>query len=226
MRADPNIEGVVLVASALGALIDEVILVGGCATGLLITDPARPAVRATKDVDLVTEVTPRASYYDFCESLKRQGFQESPDDEVICRWRLRGMTVDIMPTEEGILTFTNSWYAEAASTAWEHVLTGGLRLRVINAPMFLATKLEAFRSRGGGDYLHHDLEDVLNVIDGRPEIVAEVLASSEEARDYITGELEALIADPTFDDQVLWLLGGDASRKPVVMERIRLMSGL
>ncbi|OWQ83218.1 hypothetical protein CDN99_26630 [Roseateles aquatilis] len=215
-----------MVAHALGALVDEVILVGGCATGMLITDAARPVVRATLDVDLVTEVTPRASYYEFCERLKQRGFRESADAEVICRWHLGGTIVDIMPTEEGILNFTNSWYALAARTAMARQLPGGGTIRVIAAPMFLATKLEAFRSRGGGDYLHHDLEDVINVIDGRPEIVSEVLAAPSEARDFIADEFEALIADPTFDDQLLWLLGGDAGRKPVVLERIRLMTGL
>jgi hypothetical protein len=35
---------------------------------------------------------------------------------------------------------------------------------------FVATKLEAFASRGGGDFLtSHDLEDVLNIVDGREE---------------------------------------------------------
>lgn len=49
---DPNVAIVELVANKLGRLADKVVLVGGCATGLLITDTARPPVRATQDVDL------------------------------------------------------------------------------------------------------------------------------------------------------------------------------
>ena len=48
----------------------------------------------------------------------------------------------------------------------------GLRIRVVTAPYFVATKLEAFRGRGRGDYISsHDLEDLLAVIDGRDVIV-------------------------------------------------------
>jgi len=42
----------------------------------------------------------------------------------------------------------------------------------LRPPLFIATKLEAFRGRGGGDVVtSHDLEDIVMVIDGRPELV-------------------------------------------------------
>ena len=39
-----------------GPVADEMVFLGGCATGLLITDPAAPSVRVTMDVDVITEV--------------------------------------------------------------------------------------------------------------------------------------------------------------------------
>ena len=36
--------------------------------------------------------------------------------------------------------------------AQETELEAGLRIRVVTAPYFIATKLEAFRGRGRGDY--------------------------------------------------------------------------
>ena len=75
MRADdPNLASLELAALALGPLLDELVLVGGCATGLLITDPSVPPVRATLDVDLLTEVTPLSSYYALQERLRQRGF--------------------------------------------------------------------------------------------------------------------------------------------------------
>jgi hypothetical protein len=48
---------------------------------------------------------------------------------------------------------------------------------MITAPYFLACKLAAFRSRGEGDYLmSHDMEDIVAVLDGRPEVVWERLS--------------------------------------------------
>ncbi|MFS6633850.1 hypothetical protein, partial [Staphylococcus aureus] len=137
------------------ALREELVLVGGCAVGLLITVKSHPTIRPTVDIDLITEVTPLANYYDFCERLREKGFKESSSSEVLCRWRLGELTVDIMPTEEGVLKFTNSWYSEAARTAVTHELPGGTRIKVITAPLFLATKLESFHSRGNGDFMHH-----------------------------------------------------------------------
>ena len=49
---DPNFELLVRVAEALGELRSRFVFVGGCATGLLITDPAAPAARPTHDVDI------------------------------------------------------------------------------------------------------------------------------------------------------------------------------
>ena len=47
--ADPNIELLTRVAEALGDLRERLVFIGGCATALLITDPAAAPVRATAD---------------------------------------------------------------------------------------------------------------------------------------------------------------------------------
>jgi hypothetical protein len=44
----------------LDELADRLVFVGGCATGLLLTDIAAPPIRATQDVDVITEVTTMA----------------------------------------------------------------------------------------------------------------------------------------------------------------------
>jgi hypothetical protein len=38
--ADPNLEILKLAVDQLGELADEMVFLGGCATGLLVTDPA------------------------------------------------------------------------------------------------------------------------------------------------------------------------------------------
>jgi len=44
---NPNIELLLIAAHQLGELVDEMVFIGGCATGLLITDAAAPPIRAT-----------------------------------------------------------------------------------------------------------------------------------------------------------------------------------
>lgn len=58
--ADPNIELLIQVAEALGDLRERLVFVGGCATALLITDPAAAPVRATKDVDTIPHTAGRS----------------------------------------------------------------------------------------------------------------------------------------------------------------------
>lgn len=44
---DPNVAKVELIAHALGRLREKVVFVGGCAVGLLLTDPAAAPPRVT-----------------------------------------------------------------------------------------------------------------------------------------------------------------------------------
>lgn len=74
-----------------------------------------------------------------------------------------------------------------------------MTIRLITAPAFLATKFEAFFDRGGGDLLgSHDLEDIVNVLDGRPELVSEVALAAPELRQYLAAQCRALLAMPGF----------------------------
>jgi hypothetical protein len=175
------------VASAFGDLRNEVVFVGGSVAGLLITDPVAEGIRATKDVDAIIEATTLGQYHQVEKRLPASGFNRDASSEVICRWKHEssGVLFDLMPTDPAILGFSNRWYPEAVKTATHVRLSDRILIRVISAPSFVATKLEAFVSRGGSDILSsHDLEDILNVIDGRPSIVDEMTAATDALQGY------------------------------------------
>lgn len=81
-------------------------------------------------------------------------------------------------------------------TAWKRTLDGNLEINVISAPCFLATKMEAFTDTGrdGHDdlFLSRDFEDLIRVLDGRPEVVNEVRESPDEVRHYLALRLSDL----------------------------------
>lgn len=53
---DPNLQLLEQAARLLQQrLLDDVVFVGGCVTGLLITDPAAAGMRPTTDVDVILE---------------------------------------------------------------------------------------------------------------------------------------------------------------------------
>jgi predicted nucleotidyltransferase len=224
---DPNVQILQAVAVALGSLREAVVFVGGCAAGLLITDTARPVVRATQDVDVVAEVHSKIAYYQLCDQLRALGFKEDDNGSVICRWRFQGLMVDVMPPIEGILGFSNRWYPSTLQSAESVVLPNGLSIRLINAPHFIATKIEAFYGRGAGDFSHHDIEDIVNVFDGRPELAVEIQRQSLELQDYLREEIEDFLFDAEFQECLpQHFRPYDQGRIAVVIERMRKVAGL
>ena len=74
-------------------------------------------------------------------------------------------------------------------------------LRVVTAPFFLGTKLEAFKGRGQNDYFaSHDLEDLIAVIDGRASLLDEVQHAPKELRAYNADAIHKLIGRQEFVD--------------------------
>jgi hypothetical protein len=223
-----NTELLKRVAVRLGPLLSEVVFVGGCATGLLITDEAAAEVRPTFDVDVIAENTSYAGYETFSERLRALNFREDiSEDAPRCRWLIDGMKLDVMPIDEKILGFTNRWYRAAMDGAIETEVGPALRIRLIAAPHFVATKLDAFKGRGRGDYASsHDLEDLLAVIDGR-EAILEEIARAGEVRFYIAEQVRTLVETPAFVDALPGYLLPDASsqnRMPILLNRLREIS--
>jgi hypothetical protein len=223
-----NIELLKEVAKRLGPLLSEVVFVGGCTTGLFITDAAAADVRPTFDVDVIAEITSYADYATFSERLRSLGFREDTSKGApLCRWLIDGMKLDVMPIEEKIFGFSNRWYRAAMDAAQEIELEPGLRIRALTPPYFVATKLEAFRGRGRGDFTSsHDLEDLLAVVDGRVEIVSEI-ASTGDLRPYIAEQFRTLLGTPAFIDALPGHLlpdAGSQARLPILLNRLKEVS--
>jgi predicted nucleotidyltransferase len=225
---DPNIGIIELLAEALGDMRSQFVFVGGCAVGLLLTDRAGQAVRATNDVDVITEVSGLAKYYALAETLKTRGFAESKEEGPTCRWLYKGVKVDVMPSDGSLLGFENAWYGDAVRSATDFKLPSGTNIRLISAPHLLATKIEAFHDRGNNDFQSSpDLEDIISVVDRRPELIAEVQAQDEALRAFIADEIEALLSLPGFVSAVPFHLRPDeAERADVVITRLRELAGL
>jgi predicted nucleotidyltransferase len=202
IASDPNIDKVELIAHALGGLRERLVLVGGCAIGLLFTDPAAAPARVTYDVDLLAEVAALPGYHQLEQEFSRLGFKRDMSaDAPICRWRLGDLEVDLMPTESSILGFSNPWYPLAMETAKPITLPSGMTINLISAPALMATKFVAFADRGNNDYMaSHDLEDVINLIDGRPELISEIAQSSDALCAYLAEQCQKLLGTGAFHD--------------------------
>lgn len=194
-------------AQELAPFIDEVAFVGGATIALWITDEGAPSPRVTKDVDLVVEVASRAGWYRFEERLRAHGLRNDSSSRVICRWKAGSaddeLVVDLMPGDASILGFENRWQRPALDRAETVRLPSRQRIRAISPPYLMATKLEAWSGRGGGDHLRsHDLEDVIRLVDGRAEVVEEVGEASDDLRSFLSREIATLLDQPRFLDAI------------------------
>ena len=227
-RESRNLPRLMAVARALGAWRERVVFVGGAVVNLYATRAAVPEPRVTDDVDCVVEVAPRAAFYQLEDELRQLGFVNDTASGIICRWQYRGLTVDVMPTDPAILGFGNPWYAAGVTQAVPYQLPDHTLIRLLPAAYYLATKLAALRDRGWGELrLSQDLEDIVHLVDNRPELPAEVSQAEPAVRDYVRAQLRELLAQPTLAEALSWTLpyGADFTYQQAVHQQLRQLAG-
>lgn len=229
MRSDdPNLPYLQSIATALGDLCERVVFVGGSTAGLLITDVAAEGVRPTRDVDAIVEARDLPQFYSIEAQVATRGFVRDTQSGVICRWihTETGVLFDLMPVDPSVLGFSNRWYAEAVRTAATVSIGNGITIRRVSGPAFVATKLEAFAdpNRGANDFLaSHDLEDVLNVVDGRPELIEELAVAPQPLRHAVRKSIATLLQNPDFANALPGLIA-DSNRSAIVLARLQSMA--
>jgi hypothetical protein len=228
---NPNLQLLVDAAKLLKPILGELVFVGGCTTGLLITDEAAADVRPTYDVDAIAEITSYMGYTEFSEKLRAIGFREDTREGApLCRWCQETTTLDVMPLDGKILGFRNSWYGPAMASAEWRELEPGLKILLVNSVYFCASKLEAFGDRGKNDYWgSRDLEDVIAVVDGRAELVGEIRAAQNNVRSYLAEEIAKLCGAREFLDALAGHLPPDAAsqeRITTVLARLKEITSL
>ncbi len=198
------------------------VFTGGGIVGLLLTDSAAPPPSRTKDVDIVLEIANYGEFVGMEEVLRRTGFtQSSQDRAVIVAWQWKGVRVDFLPHLPMELMQSNRWFPFLVEEAERVEVTDGKFAWRASAPCFIATKFEAFYSRGKGDYLSSkDIEDIVAVIDGRIEILDEIEFCAHDVRGFVSQSCRQLLADKRFMDSLPQIVPDDR-REAVVEGRLR-----
>lgn len=206
-------------AEAISEILEDVVFVGGATVELWITDQGAPEFRPTFDIDVIAEVTSRAAYYRLEGRLRELGLVNEESDGVICRFRFPGsaLILDVMPTDASILGFENRWQREAFPHAVRRDLPSGRQIKVVPPVYLMATKLEAFASRGRGDlYGSKDFEDLIRLLDGREELIGEITAAEGDVRRFVVEELGRLSRLANFD----WAAEGALGGGPETLDRL------
>jgi hypothetical protein len=217
-------------AAKLRHLLPEVVFVGGSTLDLIVTDQGSAPIRSTYDVDVIVAAD-YADYSAFCDRLRDVGFDnDTRPGAPLCRFLHSGLMLDVMSSQRGALGFSNRWYEGTIQTATPASLPSGKVIRLITAPFFLGTKMEAFYDRGENDYyMSHDLEDFIAVVEGREQLLEELAGAPADLREYLGEATGKLLKNDRFLKALSGYVPGDSisqRRVPIIIERLRKMGGL
>ena len=181
------------VARVLSQVRTTIVFTGGATIFLYLDEVAAPDIRPTDDVDCVVEITSRAEYYNFSNLLRTLGLQETKEPGApLCRWQYEGISIDVMPCDESVLGFSNRWYKPGIANSIHYQLPSGRQILIFSTPYLLASKIEAFTGRGGGNfYFSSDIEDIVVLLDGRSSLLEEVQQADDEVKAFLSGWFRA-----------------------------------
>ncbi len=226
-RINQNKQALFEAATLLKNLNDEVVYVGGRIVGLLVTDVLEDDVRPTVDIDVTVEITGIIAHYALESKLEVLGFQ--PEGNINCRYINGDTILDVMHTDGKLQGLNTTWYQAGFDNAICVNLYKEKSIRILSSTYFIASKLEAFydRSYKINDYWDcKDLEDIINVVNGRPELVEEITNAEQGVKNYISQYIKQLLEDPKWLDAIKAIAREERSRKIVLaaLEKISLLA--
>jgi predicted nucleotidyltransferase len=213
MNHRQNITRIKVVYAALEELGGEVVFVGGATVSLYADRPYSDS-RPTDDVDILVELLNYKSYAAIEEKLRAKGFINDIESGIICRYIVRGIIVDVMPTAGEALGFSNKWYPEAFASAKETLIDKGISIKIFDPVYFLAVKMEAFKDRGKNEgRFSTDFEDIVFVLNKRNAIWQELRQSSKNVKQYLKESFNQLLSESYFDEWISCHIDFDEQRR-------------
>jgi predicted nucleotidyltransferase len=137
------------------------------------------------------------------EELVRKGFKQSPEDNVICRFRYKGIKVDVMSTKAVGWAPANPWFSPGFARR-EMIYINDQKIQILPLPYFLASKFSAYNDRGARDpRTSHDFEDIIYVLDNRTDIVEQLAEVPDEIEPYLKEQLQNILDDRVMHEAIL-----------------------
>lgn len=190
-----NLEAIEMIATALKELNEQVVFVGGAVVSMYANDPAADDVRPTKDVDISLSVASASELEEIRLKLIERGFTQTPEDDVICRFRFQGVKVDVMNTKEIGWAPANPWF-RAGFTKKITVEIKESNVQILPLPYFLATKFAAYNSRGNNNPVtSHDFEDIVFILDNCLDIQQQLSILPAYVEPYLMEEFGKILTD-------------------------------
>ena len=185
-----NIVRIKAVAQALNSLNSKIVFVGGASVSLYANRPVME-IRPTDDVDVILEILNYNERTALEDRLRKIGFINDIESGIICRYIITGIIVDIMPSNDPSIGFSNRWYQEGFEQAITYQIDELCTINILHPGYFIATKMEAFKGRGKYDgRTSQDFEDIIFVLENRTNIWDELNSLKGEIHTYLQLEFK------------------------------------
>lgn len=222
-----NLVRIKAVNAALQDLNHEFVFVGGATVSLYATDPSLGAeIRPTDDVDIVVELASYGGYSALDEKLRSMGFVNDVASGVICRYKVQGVIVDVMPTDPKVLGFSNKWYPEGFEQAIDYHLDDQTTIRCFSLPYFIASKWEAFKGRGKNNYrTSKDFEDLVYIWENVDDFEEQMGMAPDHLKTYLQESLKVVMFKEDFQEGLHAHLSGGYGGLDANYISVRLQKG-
>jgi len=219
-----NIIRLKAVNELLKDLNQEFVFVGGATTSLYAPNDKQHEldIRPTDDVDVVIELASYGGYAAVDERLRSIGFSNDVESGVICRYKIQGIIVDMMPTESDVLGFSNQWYPEGFRTAELKQLDEKTSVKIFTPPYFMASKMEAFNDRAVDFYSSQDLEDMVFVIEHLENFENQMKTGPSDVFRFLSNGFASVIERRDFKEALFGHAAGGYFSKDVTYLEDRL----
>lgn len=194
-----NLKVVEKVATALEELNNEVIYVGGAVVSLYVTDEGAEQPRPTKDIDISVQVSTYTQMDELREKLAAKKIYPAPSEKILYRYYYEDVTIDFIPYEETPLGPTNSWLKPGFRKAYP-ISIGTVEIKILPVSLFLATKWEAYKSRGSDPRTSPDFEDIIYILDNNKNIVEDHRLADKKVQVFLKKMSDEILTHPYRDE--------------------------
>jgi len=212
-----------IAANGIAPILNKVVFTGGAIVPLYAPN-AKIDFRFTEDVDCVIEISNTLSYYKLERKLRSLGFSNDTSSNNICRWRYKEILLDIMPTNEDILGFSNIWNIKGMENSIDFILPSGCKISIFSLSYLIASKIEAYKAKGKGDFLlSKDYEDIIFLISYSPQI-NKIIESGRELLEYLSSEFKSHLENSYFFETIAGHFKPDNNQKRNVQNVVNFMN--
>ena len=161
------------------------------------------------------------------DRLASKKIYPAPTESVLYRYTYEDILIDFIPFEETPLGPTNRWLKPGFQRAYP-VTIGKTKIKILPVSMYLATKWEAFKNRGGDLRLSHDFEDIIYVIDNNSALIEDVSNGDKDVRDFLKDMSMEILSNSSRDEIIECHLNqsNTEERRELVVEKLRQINNL